>query len=86
MKVAVVGPLELPKAQGGVTRHCEEVYARLAADGHEVTVLCAGGPKPDVVYRGMKVRSFKAARINPVKERAISNFPQTLDRYVKEQG
>jgi glycosyltransferase involved in cell wall biosynthesis len=61
MKIAVVGPLELPKAQGGVTRHCEEVYARLAADGHEVTVLCAGGPKPDVVYRGMTVRSLRTA-------------------------
>jgi glycosyltransferase involved in cell wall biosynthesis len=61
MKVAVVGPLELPKAQGGVSRHCEEVYARLAADGHDVTVLCAGGPKPDATYRGMRVRSLRTA-------------------------
>ena len=61
MKIAVVGPLELPKAQGGVTRHCEEVYARLAADGHQVTVLCAGGPKPDVAYRGMRIRSLRTA-------------------------
>ena len=38
------------------------------------------------VQRGMKVRSFKAARVNPVKERAISNFHQTLHRYVKGQG
>ena len=61
MKIAVVGSLELPQAQGGVTRHCEEVYARLAADGHEVTVLCAGGPKPDVDYRGMRVRRLRTA-------------------------
>jgi phenylpropionate dioxygenase-like ring-hydroxylating dioxygenase large terminal subunit len=34
------------------------------------------------VQRGMKVRSFKAARTNPVKERAISNFHQVLDGYL----
>ena len=61
LKIAVIGSLELPKPQGGVTRHCEEVYARLARDGHHVTVLCAGGPKPDVVHRGMRVRSFRTA-------------------------
>ena len=61
VRIAVVGALELPKAQGGVTRHCEEVYARLAAQGHDVTVLCAGGPKPDVEYRGMRVRSLRTA-------------------------
>jgi glycosyltransferase involved in cell wall biosynthesis len=62
MKIAVIGPLELPKAQGGVTRHCEEIYARIAASGeHEVTVLCAGGPGPDVTYRGMRIRKLRTA-------------------------
>ena len=40
MKIAVIGPLEFPGRQGGMTRHIEEVYARIAADGHEVTVFC----------------------------------------------
>lgn len=63
MKIAVIGPLELPKAQGGVTRHCEEIYARIAASGeHEVTVLCAGGPGPDTSYRGMRIRKLRTAR------------------------
>ncbi|MET0628535.1 MAG: glycosyltransferase family 4 protein [Acidimicrobiia bacterium] len=61
MKIAVIGPLELPKAQGGVTRHCEEIYARVASDGHDVTVLCAGGPSPDVTHRGMKIRHLRTA-------------------------
>ncbi|HEX5588420.1 MAG TPA: glycosyltransferase family 4 protein [Acidimicrobiia bacterium] len=61
MRIAVIGPLELPKAQGGVTRHCEEIYARVAADGHDVTVLCAGGPSPAVVHRGMRVRRLRTA-------------------------
>ena len=38
------------------------------------------------VQRGMKVRSFKAARTNPVKERAISNFHQVLNSYVHGKG
>ena len=63
MKIAVIGPLELPKPQGGVTRHCEEIYARIAeSDEHEVTVLCAGGPAPDVSYRGMRIRKLRTAR------------------------
>jgi glycosyltransferase involved in cell wall biosynthesis len=63
VKIAVIGPLELPKPQGGVTRHCEEVYARIAASSeHEVTVLCAGGPAPDVTYRGMRIRRLRTAR------------------------
>jgi glycosyltransferase involved in cell wall biosynthesis len=62
LKVAVIGPLELPKPQGGVTRHCEEVYARVAESGeHEVTVLCAGGPRADVSYRGMRIRALRTA-------------------------
>ena len=63
MKIAVIGSLELPKAQGGVSRHCEEVYARIAESGeHDVTILCAGGPAPDVTYRGMRIRKLRTAR------------------------
>lgn len=61
MKIDVIGPLELPKAQGGVTRHCEEIYARIAADGNEVRVLCAGGPG-STTYRGLRVRNLRTAR------------------------
>lgn len=38
------------------------------------------------VQRGMKVRSFKAARTNPVKERAISNFHETLHHYINKKN
>jgi hypothetical protein len=40
----------------------------------------------EAVQRGMKVRSFKAARTNPLKERAVSNFHQVLDNYVHGKG
>lgn len=74
MRIAVVGPLELPKPQGGVTRHCEEVYARIAEHGtNEVTVLCGGGPAPDVMYRGMRIRKLRTAR-SPGWERITYAF------------
>ncbi len=38
------------------------------------------------VQRGMKSRGFKGARTNPVQERAISNFHQTLHHYLKEKN
>lgn len=61
MKIAVIGPLELPKPQGGVTRHCEEIYARIASDGNAVTVVCGGGPAPDDEYRGMRIHHVRTA-------------------------
>ncbi len=38
------------------------------------------------VQRGMKVRGFKGARTNPIKERAISNFHQVLNSYIQQKG
>jgi len=39
----------------------------------------------EAVQRGMKVRGFRGARPNPVKERALSNFHEVLNRYVHEK-
>jgi nitrite reductase/ring-hydroxylating ferredoxin subunit len=38
------------------------------------------------VQRGMKVRSFRGARTNPVKERAISNFHEVLNQYISKES
>jgi glycosyltransferase involved in cell wall biosynthesis len=40
MKIAMVGQKGLPATYGGVERHVEEISARLAARGHDVTVFC----------------------------------------------
>lgn len=37
MKIVVVGTRGIPDIQGGVETHCEELYPRLAAMGHDVT-------------------------------------------------
>ena len=39
MKIAVVGTRGIPDIQGGVETHCQELYPRLAAMGHDVTVV-----------------------------------------------
>ncbi len=63
MRIAVVGPLRFPNPQGGMTRHVEEIGARLADAGHDVTVFCKT-PEPGVGtrYRGMQVRTVRGLR------------------------
>ena len=39
MKIAVLGTRGFPGVQGGVEKHCEELYPRLAAMGCDVTVI-----------------------------------------------
>jgi glycosyltransferase involved in cell wall biosynthesis len=69
--IAVVGPLEFPGRQGGMTRHIEEVYARIAARGHEVTVYCRRaleGPE----YRGMRVQTVPTIPRSPLDRLSYS--------------
>ncbi len=39
MKIVVAGTRGIPDIPGGVETHCEELYPRLAAMGHDVTVI-----------------------------------------------
>ncbi len=39
MKIVVTGTRGIPEIQGGVETHCQELYPRLAAMGHDVTVI-----------------------------------------------
>lgn len=59
LRIAMIGQRGVPATYGGVEHHVEELGARLAARGHEVTVYCrngyAGGDHRDE-YRGMRLR------------------------------
>ena len=48
----------MPATFGGVERHVEEVGARLADRGHDVTVFCRSNYSEDTPrwYRGMRLR------------------------------
>lgn len=39
MKIVVIGTRGIPGIMGGVETHCEELYPRIAALGHDVTVI-----------------------------------------------
>ena len=57
-RVAVVGQRGVPATFGGIERHVEEIGARLAARGHEVTVFLRSGYVTDAprTHRGMHLR------------------------------
>ncbi len=60
MKIAMVGQKGIPATYGGVERHVEEIAARLAARGHDVTVYCrfhyTRGPED--TYRGIRLARY----------------------------
>jgi glycosyltransferase involved in cell wall biosynthesis len=62
LRVAVIGPLMMPNRQGGMSRHCEEIYARLAERGHAVSIYCSSRPQ-GARYRGMTLRRVPALGI-----------------------
>lgn len=58
MKIAFIGSRGIPALYGGFETATEEIGARLAARGHEVTVYCrpGNGDRDEAVYRGMRKR------------------------------
>ncbi len=61
LRIAVCGFYGLPALYGGVERHVEELYSRLAARGHDVTIYCrAHYTHQEGDYRGMHLRRLPA--------------------------
>jgi glycosyltransferase involved in cell wall biosynthesis len=52
----------MPSELGGMSRHCEEVYSRLARRGHDVTVFSTK-THDRAEYRGMKLRRVRSVRL-----------------------
>ncbi len=71
MKIVVVGTRGIPDIQGGVETHCEELYPRLVAMGHEVTIVrrsCYVTPENKITsYRGVRLRDIYAPRKKSVE-------------------
>ncbi|MHB8859012.1 MAG: glycosyltransferase family 4 protein [Thermoleophilia bacterium] len=58
MRIAVIGTKGIPARFGGIERHCEELYPRLASRGHEVTIFVRGWyTEMRGSYRGVYLRS-----------------------------
>lgn len=76
-RVAVIGTRGIPGVHGGVERHCEELYPRLAQLGFAVTVFARRGyVDRDCVYRGVSVRTLAALPGRPTE--ALSHTANAL--------
>ncbi len=64
MRIAFLGTRGVPGNYGGFETFVEELGARLAQHGHEVTVYCRTGnqPHPKARYRGMRLLHLPAIR------------------------
>jgi glycosyltransferase involved in cell wall biosynthesis len=60
VKIAMVGQKGIPATYGGVERHVEEIAARLAARGHDVTVYCRNHytQNRETYYRGIRLARY----------------------------
>lgn len=60
LRIAMIGQKGIPASFGGVERHVEEIGARLAALGDEVTVYCRANYCDGTgdTYRGMRLRAL----------------------------
>lgn len=75
MRIAVVGGRGIPDVHGGVERHCEELYPRIAAQGYDVTVYARPGYADGTdSYRGVSVKVVSAPR-----GRGLEAFGHTLN-------
>ncbi|MGM9804679.1 MAG: glycosyltransferase family 4 protein [Muribaculaceae bacterium] len=71
MKIVVIGTRGIPNIQGGVETHCQQLYPRIAAMGHDVTVIrrscyVSDNNKADN-YRNVKLIDLYAPRIKSVE-------------------
>ena len=66
MKVVVTGTRGIPNIMGGVETHCEELFPRIAAAGHDVTVIrrsCYVGDDNHISsYKGVALKDIYAPR------------------------
>ncbi|MGN0213347.1 MAG: glycosyltransferase family 4 protein [Muribaculaceae bacterium] len=71
MKIVVIGTRGIPNIQGGVETHCQQLYPRIAAMGHDVTVIrrsCYITPNNKInTYRGVKLIDLYAPRIKSIE-------------------
>lgn len=58
MKIVVTGTRGIPGIQGGVETHCEELYPRIAALGHDVSVIY----RSCYVPKEKRVKEFKGVK------------------------
>lgn len=59
MKIVVIGTRGIPGILGGVETHCEELYPRIAALGHDVTII----RRTPYISEDNKISEYKGVRL-----------------------
>ncbi len=74
MKIFVTGTRGIPEIQGGVETHCQELYPRIAAMGHDVTVACR---EPYVTVPGSEYRGVRLVSIPTPRRKSLEAIVHT---------
>lgn len=81
MKIVVTGTRGIPGIPGGVETHCEELFPRIAAMGHDITVIrrsCYVTPENRIShYKGVNLKDIYAPRLKSI-EAALHTFLAVL--------
>lgn len=74
MKIFVTGTRGMPDIPGGIEKHCQEIYARVADRGHEVYVAVR---KPYVRYKWRKWRGVNLVPVYAPRKSSLETITHT---------
>ncbi len=74
LRIAMVGTRGVPARYGGFETAVEEIGARLAADGHRVTVYC----RRDGEHHGKTHRGMRRVELPALRRRSLETLSHTL--------
>jgi len=70
MRIIVLGTRGIPDILGGVETHCEELYPRVVAKGHQVTIITRSPyvvDKSKAHFKGVKLKHLYAPKIKSLE-------------------
>lgn len=69
MKISVIGIRGIPATYGGIEKHCEEIYTRLAQKGHKITVYARKNYLNQDIkeYKGIKIKNLWTFNIKGIE-------------------
>lgn len=82
MKIVVIGTRGIPDILGGVETHCEELYPRIAAMGHDVTVI----RRTPYIEEGNRLTSYRGVKLIDVyapRKKSVEAIVHTLLGVIK---
>lgn len=82
MKIVVIGTRGIPNIMGGVETHCEQLYPRIAAMGHDVTVI----RRSSYVTESNRIDNYKGVKLVDVyapRKKSIEAITHTFLAIIK---